>query len=176
LDKKLDYSVSNTEETKETRVAKVNVNNDTVKEPLADRTAHETASNKLKNKPKNNINNKTNNTNSSNVEKENTYGAQHTVNNSNGVATTIVKEDKKASVDKSLEDSITDIDDEEQPANTEPTRIAEKKSTDDDAAFALQLHKEEVNLARATSTKNHDNQEEEVWEEVSTKKKKGISV
>merc|ERR1712238_125302 len=173
---KLDDNVSNTEETKEKRVEKANVNYDAVKEPFADRTAQEKASKKLQNKPKNNTNKKTNTTKSSNEEKENTYGAQQAVNNTNGSATTIVKEDKKTSKDESLKNSITDIEDEEQPANTGPTPLVKEKSTDDDAAFALQLHKEEVNLARATSTENHDNQEEEVWEEVPTKKKKGISV
>jgi len=173
---KLDDNVSNTEETKEKRVEKADVNYDAVKEPLADCTAHEKASKKLQNKPKNNTNKKTNTTKSSNEEKENTYGAQKTVNNTNGGATTIVKEDKKTSEDESLKNSITDIEDEEQPTITGPTPLVEEKSTDDDAAFALLLHKEEVNLARATSTENHDNQEEEVWEEVPTKKKKGISV
>merc|ERR1712238_352707 len=165
---KLDDNVSNTEETKEKRVEKANVNYDAVKEPFADRTAQEKASKKLQNKPKNNTNKKTNTTKSSNEEKENTYGAQQAVNNTNGSATTIVKEDKKTSKDESLKNSITDIEDEEQPANTGPTPLVKEKSTDDDAAFALQLHKEEVNLARATSTENHDNQEEEVWEEVPT--------
>jgi len=43
-------------------------------------------------------------------------------------------------------------------------------TTEDDAALALQLHEEEVNLSRAAN----GNPQEEVWEEVTTKKKKGI--
>lgn len=43
-------------------------------------------------------------------------------------------------------------------------------TTEDDAALALQLHEEEVNLSRAAN----GNPQEEVWEEVTAKKKKGM--
>jgi hypothetical protein len=44
-------------------------------------------------------------------------------------------------------------------------------STEDDALLALKLHQEEVNLARAANS----NPQEEAWEEVTTKKKKGAN-
>mmetsp|Transcript_7172 Transcript_7172/g.17515 ORF Transcript_7172/g.17515 Transcript_7172/m.17515 type:complete len:546 (+) Transcript_7172:14-1651(+) len=60
--------------------------------------------------------------------------------------------------------------------NVEKPQVATKgepvTTTDDDAALALQLHNQEVNLARAVIA----NPQEEEWAEVTVKKKKGSKV
>jgi hypothetical protein len=161
-DDSLDIKEDNVSTEKKTMVTKLDATTEDFKEPLAERTAHEKAPKTSKNKPKNN-NKKTNNNNLSNVEKENTTNAHPTAKKTNGSAA-IAKEDKKASEEESLEESNT--------------KIVKEKSTVDDAALALQLHKEEVNLARAVTTNNKKDQqdEEDAWEEVANKKKKGINV
>ena len=156
----LEIKEDNVSTDKKITETKLDATTEDVKEPLAERTAHETAPKTSKNKPKK----KTNNNNSSNVEKENTTNRHTTANkaNANGSAA-IVKEDKKVSKEESLEKSNM--------------KAVKEKSTVDDAALALQLHKEEVNLARAVPANNKDDQQDDdVWEEVSTKKKKGTGI
>jgi hypothetical protein len=160
IDDSLDIKEDNVSTDRKTMETKLDVTTEDVKEPLAERTAHETAPKTSKDKPKK----KTNNNNSSNVEKENTTNGHPTANkaNANGSAP-IVKEDKKVSEEESFEKSNT--------------KVVKEKSTVDDAALALQLHKEEVNLARAVTTNNrNDQQDDDVWEEVASKKKKGTSI
>lgn len=57
----------------------------------------------------------------------------------------------------------------------EPQAKIDEKSLENDAAFALRLHEEEMNLARVTTSNNvdhHKQEEEDAWEEVTSKKKK----
>merc|ERR1712032_938032 len=81
--------------------------------------------------------------NASDVEKEKANMAQPAANIANGH---VEKEEKKVSEVKHPEECV-----------------------DDDAAFALQLHKEEVDLVRACTADNNNNLREEAWEEVTNK-------
>lgn len=94
---------------------------------------------------------------SSNSEKDTTSGSQLTAGDINE-AKPGISEDEKASEVKPSEKS---------DASKKGESAA---TTEDDAALAMQLHKEEINLARVVS----GNPQEEAWEEVTTKKKKGI--
>lgn len=93
----------------------------------------------------------------SNTQRESNNPTESTPATTNGASHTVENNEKKSEVKPSEKTEIG-------------TEGVSATKTKDDAALALDLHKEEVNMARAAN----GNPQEEAWEEVTTRKKKSI--